>query len=145
MNDCSGMDVRARAGSLRVVRKAVAVRVRFARATGVLRTLEGSVPYQPGDALITGLAGEEWPVERAFFFRAYQPGPGLGAGEDGDYLRLAQELWALQMREPFRVRPGKGEALLHGAPGDWLVQYGPKSYGVVRADIFPTLYEAAGE
>lgn len=141
MKDCTGMDVCAQAGSRRAVKKAVTVRVSFARAAGEAQTLEGPVPYRPGDALITGPAGEQWPVEREFFFRNYEPRPGVRQGDDGEYRRLAQPVWALRMREAFCVRSGKTGAPLQGASGDWLVQYGPDSYGAVRADIFPQLYE----
>ena len=141
MKDCTGMNVRAQAGSRRVMKKAVAVRVSFARAAGEAQTLEGPVPYRPGDALITGPAGEQWPVEREFFFRNYQPMPGVQAGDDGEYSRLPQQVWVLRMREAFCVQSGKNGAPLQGASGDWLVQHGPDTYSVVRTDIFPQLYE----
>ena len=141
MKDCTGMDVRTQADSRRVVKKAVAVRVSFARAAGEAQTLEGPVPYRPGDALITGPAGEQWPVERDFFFRNYRPVPGIQAGDDGEYRRLPQQVWALRMRDAFCVQSGNSETPLRGAPGDWLVQHGPDNYSVVRADIFPQLYE----
>ena len=141
MKDCTGMDVSAQADSRRVVKKAVTVRVRFARAAGEAQTLEGVVPYRSGDALITGPTGEQWPVEREFFFRNYQPQPGVGQGDDGEYRRLPQQVWALRMRDAFCVQSGNGGTPLRGAPGDWLVQHGPDNYSVVRADIFPQLYE----
>ncbi len=140
MKDCTGMNVSAQAGSRQMVKKTIVVRVGFARTAGEAQTLEGVVPYQPGDALITGPAGEQWPVERDFFFRNYQPVPGVQAGGDGEYSRLPQQVWALRMREAFCVQSGKGGAPLRGAPGDWLVQHGPDNHSVVRADIFPQLY-----
>ena len=142
MKDCTGIDVSAQAGSRLMAKKIVEVRVNFARADGEAQTLEGVVPYRSGDALITGPAGEQWPVEREFFFRNYQPKPGVREGGDGEYSRLPQQVWALRMREAFYVQSGKNGGLLRGAPGDWLVQHGPDTYGVVRADIFPKLYEA---
>ena len=134
------MDVGAQADSRQMMKKTIVVRVGFARAAGEAHTLEGVVPYRAGDALITGPAGEQWPVERDFFFRNYQPVPGIQAGDDGEYSRLPQQVWALRMREAFCVQSGKNGAPLRGASGDWLIQHGPDDYSVVRADIFPQLY-----
>ena len=141
MRDCTGMDVSAQTGGRRVTGRPAPVSVRFAREAGVARTLEGPVPYEAGDALITGQADEQWPVERARFFDAYAPQAPAEAGGDGWYVKLPRQVWAIRIHEAFEVRLKRKKALLRGAPGDWLVQYGPDDYGVVRADLFVRIYE----
>ena len=39
----------------------------FAEVAGVCETLEGAVPYKSGDAIVTGVADERWPVSREYF------------------------------------------------------------------------------
>ncbi|NML63067.1 hypothetical protein HHL21_18675 [Massilia sp. RP-1-19] len=71
------------------------VSVRFAAAAETVETGEGPVDAAPGDAIITGAAGETWPVARAVFALRYRhlagdtyllPGAGgvaaRGAGAD---------------------------------------------------------------
>jgi len=45
-------------------------RVHFAAAAGQLQTLEGPVAYAAGDAIVTGVAGEQWPVPADSFAAA---------------------------------------------------------------------------
>ncbi len=140
MRDCTGMDVRVQPGSRRAVKKPLPVLVRFAREAGTLQTLEGPVPYAAGDALLTGTAGERWPVTRERFLRDYVP-ESPAKGGDGHYIKRPAPVWALCMSEAFSIRLEGSNALLRGLTGDWLVQYGAGEYGIVRADIFAESYE----
>ena len=45
------------------------------------------------------------------------------------------------MTEPFDVLLADGVSRLHGRPGDWLVDYGDGSLGVVTNAIFGVTYE----
>lgn len=140
MNDCSGVNVAAMPGARRVLARTVAAGVRFAQSDGVLATLEGEVPFQRGDAILTGTRGEHWPVSRERFFHTYTPGPGVAPGEDGEYVKLSRPATALQMRCPFRVTTLGGKTLT-GAAGDWLLQYQDGEYGIVAEALFPERYE----
>lgn len=118
-------------------KKPVDVQVSFARDAGTLETLEGPVRYVAGTALLTGAAGDRWPVERAKFDVAYAPAPGL----NGIYRKRPIEVLAMRLRQATTVRVGPAGDLLQGRPGDWLVQYGPDDHGIVGAEIFVATYE----
>ena len=55
-------DLRADPRALRVMKQPVAVKAVFASEDGVCKTLEGDVGFRAGDAILTGSAGESWPV-----------------------------------------------------------------------------------
>ena len=133
-------DLEADPQTLRVVKRPVPVPVRFADADGVCQTLEGPVSYSRGDAILTGVAGETWPVGRARFDDRYSPAEGASAGVAGAYVKCPLPVLARRIDAPLDlVLPQRG--VLHGAPGDWLLQYDPGDYGIVRDDIFRATYE----
>ena len=117
------------------------VQVRFASEACSLQTPEGVVHAQPGDAILTGIAGEHWRVSRAHFADKYRPKPPTQPGEAGTYLSLRNRIIALQMSEAFEVLLADGESTLSGRAGDWLVDYGDGSLGIVSPGIFATTYE----
>ena len=125
---------------IRVRKKLIRVRARFAVDSGTVATLEGPVPYDSGDVIVTGQAGERWPVRPEKFHASYRPVPPLRAGEDGDYDSLSVEAYAFRVRGPFEVRMENGGEL-RGSDGDWLIGHDDGSYGIVREDLFPALYE----
>jgi len=56
-------------------------------------------------------------------------------------MSLPNHILALQLHEPFDVRLADGVSVLSGHAGDWLVDYGDGSLGIVAQDIFATTYE----
>jgi hypothetical protein len=120
------------------------VQVQFAPEACSVQTPEGLVHAQPGDAILTGIAGERWRVSRARFGEKYRPVPPTRAGEAGTYLSLPNRIIALQMTAPFEVLLADGQSRLTGKASDWLVDYGDGSLGVVSQAIFPTTYEIIG-
>jgi hypothetical protein len=129
-------DPRAR----RAEKRPVVVSVKFAATDGVVQTAEGPVRYKPGDALVTGQAGDTWPIEQSQFLDSYEPVLPLARGTDGEYRKRPATVWARRMEEPFTVRVGHAADALTGRPGDWLLQYDPDRYGVVAEDIFSSTY-----
>ncbi len=117
------------------------VQVRFASEACSLQTPEGVVHALPGDAILTGIAGEQWRVSRAHFAGKYRPKPPTQSGQAGTYLSLPNRILALQMSEAFEVLLADGQSTLAGRPSDWLVDYGDGSLGIVSQDIFATTYE----
>jgi PGDYG protein len=117
------------------------IQVRFAPTACTVKTSEGIVHAKAGDAIITGTAGETWRVSQAHFAKKYRPVPPTVAGEAGPYMSLPNRILALQMLEPFEVVLADGVSRLRGRSGDWLVDYGDGSLGIVNQAIFATTYE----
>ena len=130
---------------VRARKRAHIVQVRFADHACEVGTREGVVHAQPGDAIVTGMFGEHWPVCRDFFDARYEAISPLEAGAPGSYLSLPIEVVATPMHAPFEVVLADGHSRLHGQAGDWLVDYGEGSLGVVNADIFKATYEILEE
>jgi PGDYG protein len=115
--------------------------VRFTPVACTVQTSEGLVHAAPGDAIITGTAGEHWRVSRARFPHKYRPVPPTVEGEAGRYVSLPNIILAVPMTEAFEVLLADGLSRLTGAPGEWLVDYGDGSLGIVSREIFATTYE----
>jgi hypothetical protein len=117
------------------------ITVRFTPVACTVQTSEGVVHAMPGDAIITGTAGEHWRVSRARFSDKYRPVPPTVAGEAGQYVSLPNRIMALPMTGPFEVLLADGVSRLRGGAGEWLVDYGDGSLGIVSEAIFATTYE----
>jgi hypothetical protein len=117
------------------------VDVRFTPVACTVQTAEGLVHAAPGDAIITGTAGEHWRVSHARFADKYRPVPPTLAGQAGRYVSLPNRIMAVPMTEPFEVLLADGVSRLSGLAGEWLVDYGDGSLGIVSPAIFATTYE----
>lgn len=138
-------DLRGHPQAIRLVKKPIPVSVSFAATEGTLQTLEGPVPFRKGDALLTGVQGERWPVPRETFERRYEPAAGTAAGADGRYIKKPLPVWALQITAemaPLSVA-ADGGGILTGRAGDWLLQYDDGSYGVITDAILRETYDRA--
>jgi len=120
------------------------IQVNFADAPCTVHTSEGVVHARRGDAIISGIAGEHWRVSREHFGKKYRPVPPTMAGESGRYVSLPNRILALPMTESFEVQLADGISRLHGRAGDWLIDYGDGSLGIVSPAIFAITYEIAG-
>lgn len=120
------------------------VQVEFAPTACTIQTPEGSVHARPGDAIVTGTAGERWRVSRAHFGQKYRAVPPTRDGEAGRYVSLPNPIQAVPMSQAFEVVLADGVSRLRGQPGDWLVDYGDGSLGIVAKAIFANTYELAG-
>ncbi len=118
--------------------------VRFTPTACTVQTQEGVVHARPGDAIITGTAGEHWRVSQARFAERYRPVPPTVAGKGGRYASLPNRIVAVPMTEAFEVLLADGVSRLNGGPGEWLVDYGDGSLGIVSPAIFATTYEIIG-
>lgn len=138
--DCTGRELATDPKAVSAHKKALPVQVRFAANDGTLATLEGPVRFRAGDALLTGAAGEAWPVERHEFDQRYRSVHLHPDGSGGVFEHRGQPVRARRMDAAFSVRVGSAGDTLQGRPGDWLVQYGPRGWGVVAAEIFAATY-----
>jgi hypothetical protein len=136
-------DLAADPDALRVSKNPFPVQVEFAAGDGVCETLEGAVRYRAGDAILTGIKGERWPVKRGTFLSTYEPAPPTRAGESGTYRKAPAVTYARRVDRACDVPVNWQDSSLHARPGDWLLQYADGSYCVVQDDIFRASYAAA--
>jgi hypothetical protein len=134
-------DLRDDPHAIRVRKRPLPVRVRFAQTDGICPTLEGAVGYQSGDAIVSGVTGEQWPVSRETFLRSYEAVPPTAEGTNGTYVSRSREALARQLESPTDVTVGWQRDRLSGAVGDWLLQYADGSHGIVKDTIFAETYE----
>ncbi len=125
--------------ALRVRKRPLPVAVAFAREDGICATLEGPMPFRCGDAILTGVRGEHWPVTRERFETRYTPVQGQAMGQDGRYLKHPQTVLARRLDAPLQVMLPAGGRLT-GKPGDWLLQYAADDHGIIDEDVFRTTY-----
>lgn len=136
--------VRALPGAVQARKRVRELDVEFATSASEVQTPEGAVRAAPGDAILTGSLGERWPVPRARFAEKYRPVPPTRAGSAGRYISVPIDILAVPMRESFEVLLTDGVSRLLGHPGDWLVDYGDGSLGVVAQRIFAATYDITG-
>lgn len=121
----------------------VDVSVEFAAIAQTIETLEGPVQCQVGDAILTGVVGERWPVSASHFAQKYEPCAGQAIGISGRYQKTIRKVEAVQLDEPIDIQLSDGRGTLHGEPGDWCVWHGENDAAIVRKDIFSASYELA--
>lgn len=123
---------------MQYVKRALPTQVLFAEHAGTLNTLEGVVAYQTGDALVTGVEGERWPIARDDFERTYEAIPPTRMAEDGTYTKRHVPVQALRVTEATLLLSGAAE--LRAAPGDWVVTDTHGKRWVVADSIFQKTY-----
>ncbi|SAL49397.1 PGDYG domain-containing protein [Caballeronia humi] len=136
------IDLSTDPAALRVV-KDEAVAVEFAASAGELMSLEGPNRYQFGDAIITGATGERWVVSRERFDAKYVPEQNVVHGEPGVYRNRPAVVLAKEMHDAFSLARSDAGDILTGAAGDWVMQYAPGDFGVVKAERFAKVYKRA--
>jgi hypothetical protein len=143
ISDCfilNSIDLRKDGKARTAKKRPVPVMVRFAKSDGDLATREGLVRYIKGDALLTGLVGDSWPVARDNFLDRYEAESGTQHGEDGTYMKRPLSVLVKRLDCPVAVAVGQSRDPIEGLPGDWLVQYAPGEHGIVSQDIFESTY-----
>lgn len=141
MQDMSGTDLEKDPAARRARKRPVVCKVEFAPLAGTLDTLEGPVAYRAGDAIVTGVAKERWPIARDKFLKSYEAVGATQAGTAGRYRKKPVVVPARLMQEPFSVKVGSSADTIEGDAGDWLVQYGAHEYGIVESEVFARSYE----
>lgn len=63
---------------MKAIKKPIVIDFEFAKEDGEIETLEGKFSYKKGDAIITGIKGENYPCRRDIFDQTYSI-----VGEDG--------------------------------------------------------------
>jgi hypothetical protein len=122
-------------------KREIVVAVEFSRQPDIIETLEGLVRCGVGDAIITGVRGEQWPVQRELFEKLYEPIHPLPMGKDGRYCSLSQEVEVVRLTVPFCLELTGQQGTLAGNTGDWLVRKPDGSMGIVAGNIFSKTYD----
>ena len=140
MIELTNVDLRVDPAARRCV-KDETVEVVFAAEPGELLSLEGPNRYARGDALITGTGGARWVVARARFDAKYVPAAaGAVHGEPGLYRNRPDVVLTKRIDAAFSIARSASGDVLTGEPGDWVMQYAPGDYGVVKAARFAQVY-----
>lgn len=128
-------------GAFQARKLPIPVEVKFAVSDGMIETREGVVLVQAGDAVITGVEGECWPVERKRFFETYDPAPVSSGVMVNHYIKRPMTVLALTASTQTSIALGNDRGTLYAQPGDVIVQYGTKDFAVVGPEIFQKTYE----
>jgi len=123
--------------SFRCFKKPIPLEFRIAQVPEEVQTKEGPVDARPGDYIMTGTKGENWPIPAdQFNYDILTQDGNTGTAAKKKIIVSAKE-----MSEPFEVKVSWSASTLKGNPGDYLVHYGPGDYGVVGREIFQETYE----
>jgi hypothetical protein len=128
-------------GVVKAVKKPIPVQVEFASVSSEIQTEEGPVQCASGDALMTGAAGERWPIGRNRFEAIYEPLAPTRMGENGAYLKKIETVDAQQTTTEVEIDLGPSHGTLRAKPGDWIVTSNDGHRWVVASDIFQNTYE----
>jgi hypothetical protein len=111
----------------------------YKQKDGIIRTLEGTVAFTPGDYLLRGVLDEEWSMTQDNFRATYERVSAFDR-EGFAYYRTNDIRMAHQILEEFEVKRTNGDTL-KGKAGDYLVKFGEKLW-VTDRTIFERSYEA---
>lgn len=117
------------------------VSVIFCDNSDTVTTLEGLVRCEPGDAIVTGVQGEQWPVPRRLFDALYEPVFPALMGKDGRYRILPHTVEAARLTQSQQIVLPGNRGSLNGSAGDWLVRQQDGSMGIVASDMFVNTYD----
>ncbi len=125
---------------MKVLKKAIRHTFRIAAFEEVVRTKEGLVTAGPGDAVLTGVQGELWPIRWTTFEATYD--------YDLASMTCAKQpliVEAYRMDEPFEVRVGEANEPIRGVAGDYRLASHQSDFGIVSKDIFELTYAVVDE
>lgn len=101
----------------------------------VVKTPEGDEIANPGDWIVTGLKGEQWPISSSTFHKKYKAVPN----KPNCFRKLPVEVDAAQMSNPFTIDTRFG--MMSGGPSDWIVFADAHDSYVCKHEIFHLTYE----
>ena len=119
---------------------AVLVKVAFADQAQDIQTLEGPVTCKAGDAIVTGVHGERWPIERLRFLATYEAADGVVMFQPGFYRRKPTVVTARQLLAPMTIELSGARGALAAKAGDWLIHGGEGDQWIVADLIFQKTY-----
>ena len=133
-------DFGLRSVPFRAVKRIVPMQVEFATQAGVVETREGPVRCYAGDAILTGVEGERWPIVREKFLNMYEATPPTVAGESGIYTKRPFPVRCAYVEEPLQISLSSGLGVLNAEKGDILIQYAEGDFAVISESVFKKTY-----
>lgn len=130
---------------MKFMKRRIVMNVTFAAGHGELATLEGPVRYEKGDALMTGYAGERWPVSRLTFEATYDAVAPTQMGEAGFYVKKPIPVEARQLDQKHSIALEEGRGELSGEIGDWVITGPDGKQWIVADTIFKGTYRVLGD
>ena len=127
-------DLKKWPGVLEAFKKPIPVKYSIAEEAYTVETKEGPVKCKKGDAIMTGVEGEVWPIPFKKFKKTYDIVSDTKATKKKILVQCSQ------LTLPVLVKVSWSEDLLKGEIGDYLVQYGKDDYGIVGKSIFKKSY-----
>ena len=121
--------------------KPVVLQLEIAGSDQTVLTLEGPVACRAGDAILTGTAGERWPVPAAELNQRYVSLSPASTDTPGRYQKRVKTVEAVKLQEPLALALSEGRGVLQGQEGDWCVWHGPDDITIVSNSIFVQTYE----
>ena len=106
---------------------------RLAYCNGTIATLEGPVTYERGHVIMTGPAGEEYPIT-AEKFKSLKDDNGDGTCTPKKIIKRAR-----LADHDGKIVTAWGD-LNYTAGNDFIVRHGENDYGAVKVDIFAKTY-----
>jgi hypothetical protein len=103
---------------------------------GVIKTLEGPVPYKKGDYIMTGPNGEQYPISPETFEKL-KVDNGDGTASPKKIVKLAK----VADHDGEVTLQYNGAQLAYHKDEDVIVRHGPNDYGIVKKDIFNKTYQ----
>ncbi|ARV17604.1 hypothetical protein AEP_00644 [Curvibacter sp. AEP1-3] len=119
----------------------VEVSVEISDRAQTITTLEGPVQCKAGDAIVTGVIGERYPVPAGKFQQKFAPLLETKPNASGKYTKCIKVVQAAQLHESMSVPLDGDQGVLDGNPGDWCVWYSDTDVAIVAGNIFSNLYE----
>src|SRR4051794_37876146 len=112
--------------TLRAIKRPVLHFFRIAEKDEFIITREGLVEARRGDAILTGVKGEIWPIQANKFLATYD------ILSNGQCRKKAIEVLAMQLDQPLQIAISERGNRLEGKRGDWLIQYAEVDFGIVE-------------
>lgn len=112
----------------------------IADSDGTIDTLEGPVSYQKGDYIMTGPAGEQYPISPEKF-QELKTSNGDGTASPKKIVKSVK----LADHDGSVTLQYNGSKLKYRAGEDYIVRHGKDDYGVVKKDIFMQTYQLEQE
>lgn len=104
----------------------------------IVHTQEGPLKATPGDWIITGVNGKQYPCKPDIFEKTYEPVDGIGK-----FRKKPVIVEAFQADKEMIVNTLEGP--LRAAPGDWIITGITGEQYPCKQSTFEKIYEPVGE